>query len=52
MSLIKPKIKKTMKHVIQMKINKNKKLWNLRHPENKIKSNKPHIIWKSLQKYV
>lgn len=29
---------------------KMKKMWNLRHPENKIKSNKPHIIWKNLQK--
>lgn len=29
---------------------KMKKMWNLRHPENKIKSNKPNIIWKKLQK--
>ena len=31
---------------------KMKNLWNLRHPEKKIKSNNPRNIWKSLKNYM
>lgn len=28
-----------------------KNIWNMRHPDNRIKSNKPYNIWRSLKKY-